>query len=75
MAKSHQSYFVESALSEFQITDESTLPNAFERSYHFSHLRKQHMRKINRAWRKGDREKFFSLFDLILKQEEERNER
>jgi len=65
--------FSSSAVLNFHIeTDKSE--NPYRRAHNNKFDTEAHMIKINKAWRTGNRETFFMLWDVIYKQELERNE-
>ena len=66
--------FIESALSDFQVISDNLTGDPFTRAVVIRVDTNSHMLKINNAYAAGDRERFFSLFQVILKQEQDRNE-
>ena len=67
--------FIESALSDFQVIGKHLSAVAiFLRAYEIREDTNNHMVQLNKAYQAGDRERFFALFQVILKQEEDRNE-
>jgi hypothetical protein len=81
--------FIESALSDFQVVSkhlssdkfESTVleilnlsDDVFDRADKIRGDTNAHMLEINKSYAAGDRERFFALFQVILKQEESRDE-
>jgi hypothetical protein len=66
--------FIESALSDFQVIGKHLSAVAiFLRAYEIREDTNNHMLEINKAYAAGDRERFFALFQVILKQEENRD--
>jgi hypothetical protein len=66
--------FIESALSDFQVTSPYLCGDVFQRAESIRIDTNKHMLEINKAYIKGNRERFFALFQVILKQEENRDE-
>ena len=66
--------FIESALSDFQIVSNNLTGFFFTRAESIRSHTNAHLLEINKAYAAGDRERFFALFQIILKQEEDRNE-
>jgi hypothetical protein len=72
--------FIESALSDFQVVkkhfsfDVFSQDSVFERAEEIRKATNAHLLKINKAYGAGDRDLFFALFQVILKQEQDRNE-
>ena len=66
--------FIESALSDFQVTRPFATGDVFNRAADIREDTNNHMLEINKAYQAGDRERFFALFQVILKQEESRDE-
>jgi hypothetical protein len=66
--------FIESALSDFQVTRPFATGDVFNRAADIRNDTNNHMLEINKAYQEGDRERFFALFQVILKQEQNRNE-
>jgi hypothetical protein len=66
--------FIESALSDFQVVSKNLSDNVFDRADEIRGDTNAHMVEINKAYITGNRERFFALFQVILKQEQERNE-
>jgi hypothetical protein len=66
--------FIESALSDFQVVSNNLTGDPFTRSVVIRVDTNSHMLKLNKAYITGDRERFFALFQVILKQEENRDE-
>jgi hypothetical protein len=65
--------FIESALSDFQVTRPFATGDVFNRAADIRNDTNDHMVEINNAYQAGDRERFFALFQVILKQEESRD--
>jgi hypothetical protein len=66
--------FIESALSDFQVVSKHLSDDVFDRADEIRGDTNAHIVKINKAYITGNRERFFALFQVILKQEESRNE-
>jgi hypothetical protein len=66
--------FIESALSDFQVVSKHLSSDVFDRADEIRGDTNAHMLKINKAYEAGDTERFFALFQVILKQEQDRNE-
>ena len=66
--------FIESALSDFQVIKKHLSSDVFDRAEEIRSNTNAYMLGLNRAYETGDRERFFALFQIILKQEESRNE-
>ena len=66
--------FIESALSEFQVIRPFATGDVFNRAADIREDTNVHMVQLNKAYASGDRERFFALFQVILKQEENRDE-
>jgi hypothetical protein len=66
--------FIESALSDFQVVSPYLWGDVFHRAQSIRIDTDKHMLEINNAYAAGDRERFFALFQVILKQEQDRNE-
>ena len=66
--------FIESALSDFQVTSKHLSGDVFDRADEIRGDTNAHMVQLNKAYVSGDRERFFALFQVILKQEESRDE-
>ena len=67
--------FIESALSDFQVIGKHLSAVAiFLRAYEIRGDTNAHLLEVNKAYAAGDRERFFALFHVILKQEQDRNE-
>jgi hypothetical protein len=66
--------FIESALSDFQVVSNNLTGDPFTRSVVIRVDTNSHMLKLNKAYEDGNRERFFALFQVILKQEENRDE-
>jgi hypothetical protein len=66
--------FIESALSDFQVVSPYLCGDVFHRAQSIRIDTDKHMLDINKAYAAGDRERFFALFQVILKQEESRDE-
>jgi hypothetical protein len=74
MKKLNDPKFIESALSDFQVVSNNLTGDPFTRSVVIRVDTNSHMLKINNAYAAGDRKRFFALFQVILKQEENRDE-
>jgi hypothetical protein len=66
--------YIESALSDFQIVRKNTDVNRFTRAEIIRIDTNSHLIEINKAYADGNRERFFALFQDILKQEQDRHE-
>ena len=66
--------FIESALSDFQVVSKHLSDDVFDRADEIRGDTNAHMVEINKAYADGNRERFFALFQVILKQEESRDE-
>ena len=66
--------FIESALSDFQVVSNNLTGDPFTRAAIIRIDTDKHMLKINKAYADGNRERFFALFQVILKQEDSRDE-
>ncbi len=66
--------FIESALSDFQVISKHLSGDVFDRADEIRGDTNAHMVQLNKAYVSGDRERFFALFQVILKQEESRDE-
>ena len=66
--------FIESALSDFQLDCPNLFGNVFSRADAIRICTNAYLLDINKAYQTGDREQFFALFQVILKQEQDRNE-
>jgi hypothetical protein len=66
--------FIESALSDFQVVRDNLTGHPFKRGMMIHLDTDKHMLEINKAYAAGDRERFFALFQVILKQEQDRDE-
>jgi hypothetical protein len=66
--------FIESALSDFQVVGHNICGNLFLRAENIRICTNAHMLEINKAYADGNRERFFALFQVILKQEQDRHE-
>ena len=66
--------FIESALSDFQVVSNNLTGDPFTRAEIIRIDTDKHMLEINKAYAAGDRERFFALFQVILKQEDNRDE-
>ena len=66
--------FIESALSDFQVVSKHLSDNVFDRADEIRGDTNAHLLEVNKAYAAGDRERFFALFQVILKQEESRDE-
>jgi|TARA_R110000823_G_scaffold104060_2_gene221812 hypothetical protein len=66
--------FIESALSDFQVVSNNLTGDPFTRAEIIRIDTDKHMLEINKAYITGDRERFFALFQEILKQEQDSNE-
>jgi hypothetical protein len=66
--------FIESALSDFQVVSKNLSDNVFDRADEIRGDTNAHMVEINKAYITGNRERFFALFQVILRQEENRDE-
>ena len=66
--------FIESALSDFQVISKHLSSDVFDRADEIRGDTNAHMIQLNKAYVSGDRERFFALFQVILKQEQDRNE-
>jgi hypothetical protein len=66
--------FIESALSDFQVISKHLSGDVFDRADEIRSDTNAHMVQLNKAYEAGDRERFFALFQVILKQEQDRNE-
>jgi hypothetical protein len=66
--------FIESALSDFQVVSNNLTGDPFTRAEIIRIDTDKHMLEINKAYITGNRERFFALFQEILKQEESRDE-
>jgi hypothetical protein len=66
--------FIESALSDFQVISKHLSSDVFDRADEIRGDTNAHMVQLNKAYITGDRERFFALFQVILKQEENRDE-
>ena len=76
MAKSYQSNFVASAISNFQIVPDEFDKDltCFERADVINGLTVEHMHLMNKAFQDSNCEQLGYLLEQILKQEEERDE-
>jgi hypothetical protein len=66
--------FIESALSDFQVVSGNLTGDPYTRAEIIRIDTDRHMLEINKAYAAGDRERFFALFQVILKQEDNRDE-
>tara|TARA_R110000851_G_scaffold231834_1_gene384583 strand:+ start:65 stop:289 length:225 start_codon:yes stop_codon:yes gene_type:complete len=66
--------FIESALSDFQVVSNNLTGDPFTRAEIIRIDTDKHMLEINKAYITGNRERFFALFQDILKQEQDSNE-
>tara|TARA_R110000772_G_scaffold190788_1_gene301606 strand:+ start:939 stop:1163 length:225 start_codon:yes stop_codon:yes gene_type:complete len=66
--------FIESALSDFQFVSNNLTGDPFTRAEIIRIDTDKHMLEINKAYITGNRERFFALFQEILKQEQDCNE-
>jgi hypothetical protein len=66
--------FIESALSDFQVVSKHLSSDVFDRADEIRGDTNAHMVEINKAYITGNRERFFALFQDILKQEQDCNE-
>tara|TARA_R110000772_G_scaffold60108_3_gene135688 strand:- start:3749 stop:3973 length:225 start_codon:yes stop_codon:yes gene_type:complete len=66
--------FIESSLSDFQVISKHLSSDVFDRADEIRGDTNAYMLELNKAYAAGDRERFFALFQVILKQEESRNE-
>jgi hypothetical protein len=66
--------FIESALSDFQVVSNNLTGDPFTRAEIIRIDTDKHMLEINKAYITGNRERFFALFQEILKQEQDCNE-
>ena len=66
--------FIESALSDFQVVSNNLTGDPYTRAEIIRINTDKHMLEINKAYEDGNRERFFALFQVILKQEENRDE-
>jgi hypothetical protein len=66
--------FIESALSDFQVVTLFQRGDVFTRADWIRVDTDNHMLEINKAYADGNRERFFALFQVILKQEQDSNE-
>jgi hypothetical protein len=66
--------FIESALSDFQVVSNNLTGDPFTRAEIIRIDTDKHMLEINKAYITGNRERFFALFQVILKQEQDSNE-
>ena len=66
--------FIESALSDFQVVSNNLTGDPFTRAEIIRIDTDKHMLEINKAYISGNRERFFALFQEILKQEQNSNE-
>jgi hypothetical protein len=66
--------FIESALSNFQVISKHLSSDVFDRADEIRGDTNAHIVEINKAYAAGDRERFFALFQVILKQEQDRDE-
>ncbi len=66
--------FIESALSDFQVVSNNLTGDPFARADIIRFDTDAHMLQLNKAYATGNREKFFALFQVILKQEQDRHE-
>jgi hypothetical protein len=66
--------FIESALSDFQVISKHLSSDVFDRADEIRGDTNAHLLDINNAYAAGDIERFFALFQVILKQEESRDE-
>ena len=66
--------FIESALSDFQVVSNNLTGDPYTRAEIIRIDTDKHMLEINKAYAAGDRERFFALFQVILKQEQDSNE-
>ena len=66
--------FIESALSDFQVVSDNLTGDPFTRAEIIRIDTDKHMLEINKAYITGNRERFFALFQEILKQEQDSNE-
>jgi hypothetical protein len=66
--------FIESALSDFQVVSNNLTGDPFARADIIRCDTDAHMLQLNKAYATGNREKFFALFQEILKQEQDSNE-
>jgi hypothetical protein len=66
--------FIESALSDFQVVSNNLTGDPFTRAEIIRIDTDKHMLEINKAYITGNRERFFALFQEILKQEQDSNE-
>tara|TARA_R110000850_G_scaffold255542_1_gene381359 strand:+ start:271 stop:495 length:225 start_codon:yes stop_codon:yes gene_type:complete len=66
--------FIESALSDFQVVSNNLTGDPYTRAEIIRIDTDKYMLEINKAYATGDRERFFALFQVILKQGENRDE-
>tara|TARA_R110000850_G_scaffold7246_2_gene26861 strand:+ start:283 stop:507 length:225 start_codon:yes stop_codon:yes gene_type:complete len=66
--------FIESALSDFQVVSNNLTGDPYTRAEIIRIDTDKHMLEINKAYISGNRERFFALFQEILKQEQNSNE-
>ncbi len=66
--------FIESALSDFQVVSVDLQVSVFKRADNIRTATNNHMLEINKAYEDGNCERFFALFQVILKQEKDRDE-
>jgi hypothetical protein len=66
--------FIESALSDFQVVSNNLTGDPYTRAEIIRIDTDKHMLEINKAYISGNRERFFALFQEILKQEQDSNE-
>jgi molybdopterin/thiamine biosynthesis adenylyltransferase len=66
--------FIESALSDFQVIRPFATGDVFNRAADIREDTNAHLVQLNKAYVSGDIERFFALFQVILKQEQDRNE-
>jgi hypothetical protein len=66
--------FIESALSDFQVVSNNLTGDPYTRAEIIRIDTDKHMLEINKAYADGNRERFFALFQVILKQEQNTNE-
>tara|TARA_R110000851_G_scaffold233047_2_gene385615 strand:- start:67 stop:291 length:225 start_codon:yes stop_codon:yes gene_type:complete len=66
--------YIESALSDFQVVSNNLTGDPYTRAEIIRIDTDKHMLEINKAYITGNRERFFALFQEILKQEQDSNE-
>jgi hypothetical protein len=66
--------FIESALSDFQVVSNNLTGDPYTRAEIIRIDTDKHMLEINKAYITGNRERFFALFQEIIKQEQDSNE-